>query len=552
LPRILVEGLKDEPPVTDARGAMAPAPGASGGTRGFLFSDLRGYTAFVEAKGDQAGVELLDRYRALVRRVIARYDGAEIRTEGDSVYVVFPNASAAVEAGLGIVAAAAEAPTDHPIRVGIGIHAGETVATTEGLVGGAVNIAARVCSKARAGEVLVTDTVRALTRTFLPYRYTSLGTQQLKGIAGGIPLYRVEASPPTRRARLRRQLSARRGRVLTVVALATVLVAVGAGAYAANRGADCQSLAATTKDVVARIDPARNCVVATYAVGQRPGPLVPTSDAVWVGNIDDWTLTRVDPTTQATRTTGAGGAPVDLAADAADNVYALIQDDGKTTLGEGSDLDRGAKINSSTNRLEELLPLKRCVPQTGGVYQAIAFFGSRLWISQSNPGGVARMEFGGGFGGCINLELSEADPAANAAGPIAAGVSAVWIASASAAVLYRFDAGASTAVPNPLVSHGGTVAIDASGSSVWLGRSDGYLTRFDPLGGSPSSFDTGAEITAIAAGDSSVWAAHALSRSLERFDPSTGKRIATIPVGGRPADVAVASDGFVWVTIQGP
>ncbi len=41
--------------------------------------------------------------------------------------------------------------------------------------GGAVNIAARVCARAKAGEVLVTDTVRALTRTYLPYTYTSLG-----------------------------------------------------------------------------------------------------------------------------------------------------------------------------------------------------------------------------------------------------------------------------------------------------------------------------------------------------------------------------------------
>jgi len=187
------------------------------GTKGFLFCDLRGYTAFIEHHGDQAAAELLATYRHLVRSAIAPHAGAEIRTEGDSVYVVFPAASSAVEAGLAIVAAATDESTkDAPIRVGVGIHAGETVATTEGLVGGAVNIAARVCAKAQAGEVLVTDTVRALTRTYLPYRYTSLGTQQLKGIAGGIPLYRVEAIPSSRRARLRRQLGARRGRVLVL------------------------------------------------------------------------------------------------------------------------------------------------------------------------------------------------------------------------------------------------------------------------------------------------------------------------------------------------
>ena len=287
--------------------------GGAAGTNGFLFCDLRGYTAFVEARGDRAAAELLATYRELVRSVIAANAGAEIKTEGDSVYVVFPAASGAVEAGLAIVAAAAEASTQAlPIRVGVGIHAGETVATTEGLVGGAVNIAARVCAKAQAGEVLVTDTVRALTRTFLPYAYTGLGTQQLKGIAGGIPLYRVEAVASGRRGRLARQLGARRGRVLVVAGLVVVLLAAGTGVYALNRPADCLILPTSTKDVVAKIDPKRDCVIATYAVGQRPGPVVMAGGILWVANVDDETLTWIDPQTGETGVTAAGGIPVSI------------------------------------------------------------------------------------------------------------------------------------------------------------------------------------------------------------------------------------------------
>ena len=98
-------------------------------TRGFLFADLRGYTAFTELHGDDAARELIARYRALVRREIAAHDGAEIRTEGDSVYVVFDSVADAVEGGLAIrdaaIAASAQ-PAVHPIPVGIGIHAGET------------------------------------------------------------------------------------------------------------------------------------------------------------------------------------------------------------------------------------------------------------------------------------------------------------------------------------------------------------------------------------------------------------------------------------------
>ncbi|MGH9274862.1 MAG: adenylate/guanylate cyclase domain-containing protein, partial [Acidimicrobiales bacterium] len=131
--------------------------------RGFLFADLRGFTSYVESQGERSASELLDAYRTLVREQVARHAGAEIRTEGDSFYVVFPSARSAVACGLGIAAAAARHSGEHPdrpIRVGIGINAGEATQHAEGFVGTAVNLAARVCSQARAGEVLVTGTVR--------------------------------------------------------------------------------------------------------------------------------------------------------------------------------------------------------------------------------------------------------------------------------------------------------------------------------------------------------------------------------------------------------
>jgi class 3 adenylate cyclase len=167
---------------------------ASSRTNGFLFSDLRDYTRYVEAHGDAAAATLLESYRALVRAAVGQFGGAEIKTEGDSFYVVFPSASSAVQCGLAILRAAAEqsAAEAVPIRVGIGIHAGETVETAEGYVGSAVNVAARVCGQARAGELLVTDTVRALTRTFLPVRFVDRRQRRLKGIAEPIVMYRVE------------------------------------------------------------------------------------------------------------------------------------------------------------------------------------------------------------------------------------------------------------------------------------------------------------------------------------------------------------------------
>ena len=157
-----------------------------------MFADLRGQTDFVETRGDHAGATLIERYRRIVREVVAAEQGREIRTEGDSFYIVFDSASGAVQAGLAIQAAATADP-EEPVRLGVGIHAGEAVSTSEGYVGAAVNLAARVCTQAGAGEVVVSDTVRGLTRTYLDVDFLPIGSRRPKGVTEPVPLYRVAA-----------------------------------------------------------------------------------------------------------------------------------------------------------------------------------------------------------------------------------------------------------------------------------------------------------------------------------------------------------------------
>jgi class 3 adenylate cyclase/ABC-type branched-subunit amino acid transport system substrate-binding protein len=196
-------------------------------TRGFLFADLRGYTDFVEQQGAASAAELLTRYRALAREAIGRFGGAEIKTEGDSFYVVFDSVSSAVRCGLAITSDAKAA--DDAIRVGVGVHAGETVEADGGYVGSAVNIAARICAQAGAGEVLVSETVRTLTSSLLPVTFKSRGRRQLKGIADPIELFAVAEATEWPSAPRRRRLS-RRGRVALVGSAALfAAAAVGIG-----------------------------------------------------------------------------------------------------------------------------------------------------------------------------------------------------------------------------------------------------------------------------------------------------------------------------------
>jgi hypothetical protein len=100
------------------------------------------------------------------------------------------------------------------------------VETEEGFVGSAVNIAARLCAQAKAGELVVSDTVRALTRTYLDVDFEPLGSRRLKGVNEQIALYRVvpHGARPARPARPARARGRRVPWILDIGVVVIVLV----------------------------------------------------------------------------------------------------------------------------------------------------------------------------------------------------------------------------------------------------------------------------------------------------------------------------------------
>ena len=145
--------------------------GVTEGTRTFLFADLRDYTGFVERHGDRAAAALVAAYRKLIRQRVEQSNGAEIKVEGDAMFVVFPSARLAISCGAAILqdaAAQSVAQPDLPLRVGVGVHAGEPVAQEGDYIGAAVNVAARIGAAAAAGQLLISDIVRGLVRTGAP------------------------------------------------------------------------------------------------------------------------------------------------------------------------------------------------------------------------------------------------------------------------------------------------------------------------------------------------------------------------------------------------
>jgi len=177
--------------MTDATRA-APATSQ---TLTFLFSDLRDYTRFVEQFGDAAATTLIGDYRRVVRAEIAKVAGAEIKTEGDSFYVVFTSARAAVTCAQGILREAerySKERPDRPMRVGVGVHAGEPMPHEGQFVGGAVIVAARLAQGAGAGELLVSELVRALLPRDGAPAIRERDGLSLKGIASPPRIFEVE------------------------------------------------------------------------------------------------------------------------------------------------------------------------------------------------------------------------------------------------------------------------------------------------------------------------------------------------------------------------
>jgi len=134
------------------------------GTVTLLFTDIEGSTALLHRLGSARYAEALDLHRSLLRDAFQRHDGYEVDSQGDAFFVASSRAAeAAAAAAEGQQALAqAEWPDGLPIRVRMGIHTGEPLATPPKYVGVDVHKTARVMAAGHGGQVLLTQATRDL------------------------------------------------------------------------------------------------------------------------------------------------------------------------------------------------------------------------------------------------------------------------------------------------------------------------------------------------------------------------------------------------------
>jgi YVTN family beta-propeller protein len=333
----------------------------------------------------------------------------------------------------------------------------------------------------------------------------------------------AEPEPPAAPIRRRRRRLALGG-VLALLAAAGV-----AGAALLLRNEPAAVVAPPNSAAVIDVD--TNQVERTIPVGLRPGPVAAGAGFVWVGNLDDKSLTRIDPATNE-------HLPIRLEA----TPDAVTVGGGAVWVVNGPlstlyRVDPGSEIVSEPIRLGQ---------------RSSRYLGAGVDVGE----GSVWAAFG-------DATLARWDPATDdlysarstATGPTALVVAYdyVWVAAAAAEV-QQFSP--ETFDVDPLDYW--TVArapsgIAAGAGAIWVAcRGDDVVERIpaDLNFGSPRQIPVGDGPTAVASGAGAVWVANTSDSTVSRIDPQTYD-VETIEVGNAPSGIAV-SGGRVWVSVQAP
>jgi adenylate cyclase len=178
-----------------------------------LFADLRGFTSISEQLDPHEVVPLLNEYFSLLTEITFRHDGTVFHMAGDSLMLGFgvpleqpDSAQRAVHAAQEMLESFAELARSWRERyqidagLGIGINEGDVVAGNIGssaymsytIIGDTVNIAARLCQRARAGEMLFSRAVKqSLDARGYDIGATELPPMQLRGRSNPIDIFCV-------------------------------------------------------------------------------------------------------------------------------------------------------------------------------------------------------------------------------------------------------------------------------------------------------------------------------------------------------------------------
>ena len=506
---------------------------------------MEGSTRLVKQLRDRYG-EILAEHQRLLRAAFADHGGHEIDTQGDSFFVAFASARdavlAAVEGQRALLSH--QWPDAASVRVRIGIHTGQAGVTDGQYTGLAVHRAARIAAAAHGGQILVSQATQTLLEDEeedLRIALRDLGEHPLKDLDRPVRLYQADADglppsfPPLRLSgglghAGEAAVEAPRWRrpVAIVAALLMAAVLVVAGVLVSTRGGD--HAAAVQPNHVGIIDPETNAVVGNVAVGSNPGPMAKGNGSIWVGNLDDRTVTRISVQRHArTRSIPLNGrTPTGLGFGG-----------GGLWIAHGL---RGqvSRVDPRANRVLDTID----VADPGSRRGSVAVGAGSVWAA-----------FGDSTLARIDPKRADLDGATFAgAGPAGVAVTAgsVWVVNSGDATVSRFRPRTyeSGATGRPIRVGRKPVAIAAGEGALWVADAGAdAVTRIDPGTHATSTIPVGAGPTAVTVGGGLVWVANTAAGTVSRIDPLLEKVVATIDVGNGPSGIVFDGD-FLWVAVQ--
>ena len=159
-----------------------------------MFTDMVGYTALGQ-RNESLSLALVEEQRKLIRPILTRHNGREIKTIGDAFLVEFLSALDAVRCAYDIQRAVREfnisLPEERRVHLRVGVHLGDVVESGGDISGDAVNVASRIEPLAEDGGVCVTRQVYDHVQNKFELKLASLGVKPLKNVSIPIEVYKM-------------------------------------------------------------------------------------------------------------------------------------------------------------------------------------------------------------------------------------------------------------------------------------------------------------------------------------------------------------------------
>ena len=538
--------MRDETAASEARARKTEV-------RTFLIADIRGYTHYSQEFGDKAASQLAQQFADLVRETLSQVEGELLELRGDEALCVFESARTALAAAVDLqrrLRQESGGGSALALGVGVGLDVGEAVSTEGGYRGRALNTAARLCSLAKPGEILASETVVALAGRDERFTFAPRRAARVKGIDAPVRFVEVVPDPPLPPLRLapRAGAGARRIRpALVVRSLAALFLIAGVALAAVLLWPGGDGSGAVPANSLVAIDPKTSKVSWHTSAGESPTLVSVAGEKAWLLNRAQ-TISLVDVTERSlVRTFGIPATPAGIAA-ASDGLW--VGDSANPSV---------LKLDTETARVVEKIstpPLE--VVSAWRTREGDPFLDAgqmilterALWFL-SGHATLTRIDARRG-----KVEARIRHEGIPGAGPayVAADAEAVWVYAPAGATLTRIDPETNEVVSSTELMASGPMA--AVFGSVWVADiQNNQVLQLAPGSATGStapsvvrSVAVGGFPVGVAAGAGALWVAVA-DGTVAKVDPLSGEVTDTIMVGGNLGGI-YADEDTVWVTVD--